>query len=85
VGGSSLYSIELPMQELMDFHDLNGRVVGDGLITVSGDWEGVKRDVHEGDEILLRGYVDEWPEPVVELHAVVTGLNDEVPGIEVIV
>jgi hypothetical protein len=85
VGDGGLYSIELPMEELMDFHDLNGRVVGESVITVNGDWKDVKRAVHEGDEILLRGYVDEWPEPVVELHAVVTGLNDEVPGIEVIV
>lgn len=48
-------------------------------------WRQVLVSVREGDEIALVGYVPEWPEPVVQLHAVVTGFNEELPGIEVIV
>lgn len=79
------YAITIPVEELMEFHDFHGRVVGHELITVNDDWAEVRRQVKEGDEIVLNGYVDEWPEPVVELHAIVTGFNEEVPGIEVIV
>lgn len=79
------YVIALPAEELMDLGDLADRIVGETLITVSDAWEAVRRDVREGDEVILAGYAPEWPEPVAQLHAIVTALNDEVPGIEVIV
>lgn len=80
-----MYAVTLPVSELADLSGLDGWAVRDALILVSGDWDEVRRQVSEGDEIALVGYVPEWPEPVAEVRAVVVGFDEETPGIEVIV
>lgn len=77
------YVIAIPIEGILEFHDLAGRIIGDGRIEV-GDWPHLRQNVSEGDEVVLvSGVPEDWQ--AVCLHAIVVRIDDETRAIEVVI
>lgn len=78
-----LYSIDMPVTELLEYTAIGGWIVSEVPVQVS-DWVGLRRDVREGQEILLTGSVPEEP-AVIRLHAIVAEFDDRAQVMKVVV
>jgi hypothetical protein len=86
VSAGEVFSIEIPMEAMMEFSGLDGGIVAECDIPVrdSGTWQQVLRYVRDGDCILVTASVPERRCAIV-LPAVVIALHEEVPCIQVVI
>jgi hypothetical protein len=81
---NGLYAIDMPVTDLVDYAGLYADVVIDEISIRIADWEGLRRDVREGQEVMLVGSVPEQ-EGAVQVVGVVTEFNDEQQVVRVVV
>jgi hypothetical protein len=77
-----LYAIDMPVTGLLEYTGVGGHIVSEFQLQVE-DWPGLRRDVREGQEIVLVGSVLE-AEAVIQLHAIVIEFDDSMRLVKVV-
>lgn len=80
---AGLYAISMPVAEIIEYMGLIERAVSEMPVSV-GDWAALRRDVREGQEVLLVGGVPEDPQ-AIQLHGLVSEFRDDLQVVMVIV